>query len=81
MIDPGLPTRFAVPLDEGVKFSSEYSRFVATNEEATRLCVAMQDKTRITLQSRHPQVVASQGRVEDALLALCVSQLRRDVEY
>ncbi|KAJ8406480.1 hypothetical protein AAFF_G00300540 [Aldrovandia affinis] len=55
-------------LDEGLEPSSEYRRFVVANEEATRLCVPMLDKTRTSLQSRHPDVVVARGRVEEARL-------------
>ncbi|KAJ8406148.1 hypothetical protein AAFF_G00303790 [Aldrovandia affinis] len=55
-------------LDEGLEPSSEYRRFVVANEEATRLCVPVLDKTRTSLQSRHPDVVVARGRVEEARL-------------
>lgn len=48
--------------------SSEYKRFVAANEEATRLCVPVLDKIRTPLRSRHPEVAAARGRVEEARL-------------
>ena len=74
-INPGLQTRYTEEvrsrfrsLDEGAEPSSEYRRFTAANEEATRLCVPVLDKTRRSLRSRHPEVVAARGRVEEARL-------------
>ncbi|KAJ8384046.1 hypothetical protein AAFF_G00211780 [Aldrovandia affinis] len=73
--DPGLQARYTEEvrsrfqlLDEGLEPSSEYRRFVVANEEATRLCVPVLDKTRTSLQSRHPDVVVARGRVEEARL-------------
>ncbi|KAJ8417432.1 hypothetical protein AAFF_G00286590 [Aldrovandia affinis] len=73
--DPGLQARYTEEvrsrfqlLDEGLEPSSEYRRFVVANEEATRLCVPVLDKTRTSLQSRHPDVVVACGRVEEARL-------------
>ncbi|KAK1883300.1 Craniofacial development protein 2 [Dissostichus eleginoides] len=71
--DPGLQTRYTEEvrkrfrqLDKGAEPSSEYRRFVVANEEATRLCVPMLDRARTSLRSRHPEVVAARGRVEEA---------------
>ncbi|KAJ8406462.1 hypothetical protein AAFF_G00300360 [Aldrovandia affinis] len=73
--DPGLQARYTEEvrsrfqlLDEGLEPSSEYRQFVVANEEATRLCVPVLDKTRTSLQSRHPDVVVARGRVEEARL-------------
>ncbi|KAJ8373004.1 hypothetical protein AAFF_G00272410 [Aldrovandia affinis] len=73
--DPGLQARYTEEvrsrfqlLDEGLEPSSEYRRFVVTNKEATRLCVPVLDKTRTSLQSRHPDIVVARGRVEEARL-------------
>ena len=43
-------------------------RFVAANEEATKLCVPMMERIRTSLRSKHPEVVAARGKVEEALL-------------
>ena len=74
--NPGLQARYTEEirsrfqaLDEGEELSSEYRRFVAANEEATRLCVPVQDKTRSSLRSRHPEVVAARARLEEARLS------------
>ena len=74
-IDPGLQTRYAEEvgrrfqlLDEGEEPSSEYERFVVANEEATRLYVPVLDKAKSTLRSKHPEVVAARGKVEEARL-------------
>ncbi|KAJ8389317.1 hypothetical protein AAFF_G00121820 [Aldrovandia affinis] len=73
--DPGLQARYTEEvrsrfqlLDEGLEPSSEYRQFVVANEEATRLCVPVLDKTRTSLQSRPPDVVVARGRVEEARL-------------
>ncbi|KAJ8372628.1 hypothetical protein AAFF_G00280930 [Aldrovandia affinis] len=73
--DPGLQARYTEEvrsrfqlLDEGLEPSSENRRFVVANKEATRLCVPVLDKTRTSLQSRHPDVVVACGRVEEARL-------------
>ena len=73
--DPGLQTRYKEEvtrhfqqLDEGADPTSEYRRFVAANEEATRMCVPVLEKTRSSLRSKHPEVVAARGRVEEARL-------------
>ncbi|XP_033990665.1 craniofacial development protein 2-like [Trematomus bernacchii] len=73
--DPGLQTRYTEvvrkrfrQLDKGAEPSSEYRRFVVANEEATRLCVPVLDRARTSLRSRHPEVVAARGRVEEARL-------------
>ena len=51
--DPGLQARYTEEvtsrfqqLDEGAEPSSEYRRFVTANEEATRKCVPVLEKTR-----------------------------------
>ena len=73
--DPGLQTRYAEEvrkrfrqLDKEEEPSSEYGRFVAANEEATRLCVPVLNRARTSLRSRHPEVVAARERVEEARL-------------
>ena len=73
--DPGLQTKYVEEvrkrfrqLDKGADPSSEYRRFVAANEEATRVCVPVLDRARTSLRSRHPEVVAARGRVEEARL-------------
>ncbi|KAJ8355187.1 hypothetical protein AAFF_G00088010, partial [Aldrovandia affinis] len=73
--DSGLQARYTEEvrsrfqlLDEGLEPSSEYRRFVVANKEATRLCVPVLDKTRTSLQSRHPDIVVARGRVEEARL-------------
>ncbi|XP_034092751.1 craniofacial development protein 2-like [Gymnodraco acuticeps] len=73
--DPGLQTRYTEEvrkrfrqLDKGAEPSSEYRRCIVANEEATRLCVPVLDRARTTLRSRHPEVVAARGRVEEARL-------------
>ncbi|KAF3837945.1 hypothetical protein F7725_009713 [Dissostichus mawsoni] len=73
--DSGLQTRYTEEvrkrfrqLEKGAEPSSEYRRFVVANEEATRLCVPVLDRARTSLRSRHPEVVAARGRVEEARL-------------
>ncbi|KAK1874662.1 Craniofacial development protein 2 [Dissostichus eleginoides] len=73
--DPGLQTRYTEEvrmrfrqLDKGAEPSSEYRRFVVANEEAPRLCVPVLDRARTSLRSKHPEVVAARGRVEEARL-------------
>ena len=73
--DPGLQTRYAEEvrkrfqqLDQGADPSNEYKRFTAANEEATKLHVPMMERIGTSLRSRHPEVVAARGRVEDACL-------------
>ncbi len=73
--DPGLQTRYTEEvrkrfrqLDKGAEPSSEYRRFVAANEEVTRLCVPVMDRTRTSLRSRHPEVVVARAKVEEARL-------------
>ena len=73
--DPGLQTRYTEEvrnrfqqLDKGAEPSSEYMRFVAANEEATRMCVPVLDRARTSLRSKHPEVVAARGSVEEARL-------------
>ncbi|KAF3841559.1 hypothetical protein F7725_007421 [Dissostichus mawsoni] len=68
-------------LDKGAEPSSEYRRFVVANEEATRLCVPVLDRARTSLRSRHPEVVAARGRVEEARLNFELNQPWRDVGY
>ena len=53
---------------QGAEPSNEYSRFVVANEEATRLCVPVQDRARTSKRSKHPEVVAARSRVEEARL-------------
>lgn len=55
-------------LGEGADPSKEYRRFVAANEEATRACVPVLDKTRSSLRSKHLEVVTARGKVEKARL-------------
>ncbi|CAL8254276.1 unnamed protein product [Boreogadus saida] len=43
-------------------------RFIAANEEATRMCVPVLDRARTSLRSKHPEVVAARGSVEEARL-------------
>ena len=73
--DPGLQTRYTEEvrkhfqkLDKGAEPSSEYMRFVAANEEATKLCVPMMERVRTSLRSKHPEVVMARGKVEEARL-------------
>ena len=73
--DPGLQTRYTEEvrnrfqqLDKGAEPSSEYMRFVAANEEATRMRVPVLDRARTSLRSKHPEVVAARGSVEEARL-------------
>uniref|UniRef100_A0A8C5B1I1 Endonuclease/exonuclease/phosphatase domain-containing protein n=1 Tax=Gadus morhua TaxID=8049 RepID=A0A8C5B1I1_GADMO len=73
--DPGLQTRYTKEvrnrfqqLDKGAEPSSEYMRFVAANEEATRMCVPVLDRARTSLRSKHPEVVTARGSVEEARL-------------
>ena len=70
--DPGLQTRYAEEvrkhfqqLDKGAEPSSEYRRFVAANEEATKLCVPMMERVRTSLRSKNPEVVAARRKVEE----------------
>lgn len=55
-------------LDKGAEPSNEYRRFIVANEEATRLCVPMMERVRTSLRSKHPEVVAAWGKVEEARL-------------
>ena len=74
--DPGLKARYTEEvtshfqqLDEGAEPSSEYRRFVATNKEATRMCVPVLEKTRSSLQSKTRsslQSILARGKVEEA---------------
>lgn len=57
-------------LDEGAEPGKEYRRFVAANEEATRTCLPVLDKTKSSLRSKHPEVVAARGKVEKARLGV-----------
>ncbi|XP_056102439.1 craniofacial development protein 2-like [Rhinichthys klamathensis goyatoka] len=73
--DPGLLTRYTEEvrrrfqqLDRGAEASSEYRRFVTVNEEATRLCVPKMEKVRTSLRSKHPEVIAARGMVEEGRL-------------
>ena len=73
--NPGLQTRYTEEvrnrfqqLDKGAEPSSEYMRFVAANEEATRMCVPVLDRARTSLRSKHPEVVTARGSVEEARL-------------
>ncbi|XDV26400.1 hypothetical protein PO909_030130 [Leuciscus waleckii] len=43
-------------------------RFVTVNKEATRLCVPKMEKVRTSLRSKHPEVIAARGMVEEARL-------------
>ena len=59
--DPGLQTRYTEEvrnrfqqLDKGAEPSSEYMRFVAANEEATRMCVPVLDRARTSLREKGP---------------------------
>lgn len=73
--DPGLLTRYTEEvrrrfqqLDRGAEASGEYRRFVTVNKEATRLCVPKMEKIRTSLRSKHPEVIAARGMVEEARL-------------
>ena len=55
-------------LGKGAVPSNEYRRFVVTNEEATRLCMPRMERVRTFLRSKHPEVVAARGKVEEARL-------------
>ena len=73
--DPDLQARYTVEvrnrfqqLDRDAEPSSEYNRFVVAHEEATRLCVPVQDRARTSKRSKHPEVVRARSRVEEAQL-------------
>ena len=73
--DPGLQTRYTEEvrkrfqkLDMGAEPSSEYIRFVAANQEATKLCVPMMERISTSRRSKHPDVVAARQNVEEARL-------------
>ncbi|XP_075333123.1 uncharacterized protein LOC142391235 [Odontesthes bonariensis] len=55
-------------LDREVDPSGEYRRFVSANEEASRLCVPMMERVLTSMRSKHPEVVAARGKVEEARL-------------
>ena len=70
---PDLQARYTVEVRNrfqllGVEESPNamYMRFVAAHEAATRECVPTLEKARISLRSKHPEVVAARGKVVDA---------------
>ena len=81
--NPGLQTRYTVEvrnrfqlLGEEEEPNGKYRRFVAANAEATRLCVPVMERYRVSLRSRHPEVVVAKHAE-----ILSTSQLQRIAGY
>lgn len=43
-----------------------YRHFVTANVDASRICVPVMERIRISPRSRHPEVVVAHGKVEEA---------------
>lgn len=51
-----------------MKALPEYTHFVTAHKGAAKLCAPMFDRVRTSLRSKHPEVVAARGKVEEARL-------------